>query len=168
MESDKKNPHRVVMKPDDFNDLMKSNELRIAIFGAAKIEIYLDDLLSSAMVKDSKFVEDLLENAPLAIKIKTAYAFKLIDKNIRDELNCIRHIRNAFAHSADKDMSFNHKDVRKHYDKLSIVKNHKEKPCRQTDLFNQTVKKNLDRMFAMTLNTQYPALARAARRDSHT
>jgi hypothetical protein len=147
----KESNHHVKVAPDDFKDLMKSNERSIAIVGAETIGVYLEFLLSSVMAKDTN-LKDLFnsDNSPLSTlsaKIKVAYAFKLIDKKTERDLYFIRKIRNEFAHSVNNKLSFQDSPVREYCNALSTVKVKKNKEnYRLTDLFNQAIQENIDRI----------------------
>ena len=69
-----------------------------AILGQALIEPFLEDLLREKV----RYAWSELENGPLfsfESKIIAAYAFGLIDDTTRKNLDTVRQIRNAFAHS---------------------------------------------------------------------
>jgi hypothetical protein len=75
-----------------------------AIFGQALIETELEGLLREKFRhKDENTWSELTgEKGPLSTfhsKIIAAYAFGLIDETTRKNLNIVREIRNAFAHS---------------------------------------------------------------------
>ena len=147
MESKKKNPHHIVISPENFSALLRSREFVTAIVGAAVIEQSLDSILTAIMVNDSGFVNKLLDRATLDIKIKTAYALNLIDKETKNELDCIRNIRNEFAHSVNPELSFQDSPVRELCNNLSTVKSKKSSNTHQlTDLFNQAIVENLRRI----------------------
>lgn len=99
-----------------FNQLCSEhNDRTLAIFGASMVERSIELSLWT------KFRYLNLEErrrlfgpeAPLSSfssKIKIAYAMELCDRNISKELNLIREIRNAFAHSS-KLLNFETKEV---------------------------------------------------------
>ena len=75
-----------------------SSPIVAAILGQALIEPFLEDLLREKV----RHAWSELENGPLfsfESKIIAAYALELIDDTTRKNLDTIRQIRNAFAHS---------------------------------------------------------------------
>lgn len=77
------------------------------LIGTAKVEEYLEKLISSILPKEDKKYKTRLLNYPGPIssfssKIELSYAFRLIDKDLYDALNILRKIRNNAAHTSDK------------------------------------------------------------------
>src|SRR4051794_34378311 len=83
----------------------KDSDRSVAILCGAMVDRVLMDRLISHFRPMDKPNRDRLftgEGAPLAAlsaRIKIAFALDIISPTERDELNCIREIRNAFAHS---------------------------------------------------------------------
>jgi hypothetical protein len=76
------------------------------VIGAGLIENQLEELVKSALPKDSKKYQKRLLDYPGQLssfnsKIELAFAFRLIPENIRIPLNHIRSIRNTAAHSTE-------------------------------------------------------------------
>lgn len=85
-------------------ELRKGTDRTAAILAAAMVQANLDELLLSALPRTDKLTEALLygQDGPLtrfANCINIGYALALFDDDIRQDLNSIRTIRNAFAHS---------------------------------------------------------------------
>ena len=84
-----------------------------ALISSAIVEDFLQQLLLHAMRSLSNTKAKRLFDGPLATfdaKIEVAYAFDLIDDDLRNDLNVIKDIRNAFAHSLDW-MHFQSKEI---------------------------------------------------------
>jgi DNA-binding MltR family transcriptional regulator len=141
----------IVSSPNDFNELMKSNDLRIAIVGASMVDLYLNFLLTTIMVGNLKVCKGLLDseqNGPLssfAAKAKVAYALGLIDEQTKKDLDYIRKIRNEFAHSF-KAISFQNSPIREYCNELSTAKRKKNEVQRLTSIYNQAIEENIERL----------------------
>ncbi len=88
----------------------------IAILGQTLLEIELDTLLRTHFSRrdDEMWKQLTSEYGPLSTfkrKITAGYAFGIYDKIIRDGLNTVRDIRNAFAHS-HRPIDFSHDYIR--------------------------------------------------------
>jgi DNA-binding MltR family transcriptional regulator len=90
-------------------DLMEESDRGSVLVGAAILEDELSDLIRSTSKKNgltTKSIEDLFSmNGPASTfssKTLICYAFGLISKEVYDDLNRIRKIRNKFAHTSDK------------------------------------------------------------------
>lgn len=75
----------------------------VVLISSELIHNYLTNLFEKYLILNSKLKDTLLNNplAPLntfSNKIKMAYSLGLIDKNQFNNLECIRKIRNKFAH----------------------------------------------------------------------
>src|SRR6516165_6267823 len=81
----------------------EAHPITTAILGAVMVEQELETLLRSKFKrKDDKTWEMLVENGPLnsfSSKIVIGYALGIYDERMRNDLNIVRSIRNAFAHS---------------------------------------------------------------------
>src|SRR6516165_2883175 len=81
----------------------EAHPITTAILGAVMVEQELETLLRSKFKrKDDKTWEMLVENGPLNSffsKIVIGYALGIYDERMRNDLNIVRSIRNAFAHS---------------------------------------------------------------------
>jgi len=78
--------------------------LQIAVLGGSVVEYELEQLLRGYVSRrdDATWKELTDDRAPLgtfSAKIIMAYALGLIDNDTRQNLDVVRHIRNAFAHS---------------------------------------------------------------------
>jgi hypothetical protein len=85
-------------------ELIGESDRAAALVACAELEIYLTHLLMFKFPIPAKERDELFfgRNAPisdLATKIAIAYGLGLIYADERDDLNCIRRIRNAFAHA---------------------------------------------------------------------
>ena len=73
-----------------------------AIVGAAFVEDHLQRLIQARLVDDQKVVEQILGPSSalgtLSAKINVGYLMGLYSKEVYLELDCIRKIRNDFAH----------------------------------------------------------------------
>lgn len=86
------------------NDLRKENDRTVAIVGASLVESALEHMLiASFKSKHSDLLPRLFENrGPLSdfnSKILVAQAFGVVAESQAEEMQRIRHIRNAFAHA---------------------------------------------------------------------
>ena len=85
-----------------FEELQNESPRAAVIIAGAFLDSQLKDLLSKFFVDDPKVVDKLLGiDRPLSSfssHIKTAYCLGLISKNIYQDLQVIRKIRNNFAH----------------------------------------------------------------------
>ena len=84
-------------------DRVKEQDRSIAIVRVASLDAVLSYVIKRKFVNLSSDEEDaLFQDGPLAsfsAKIKIAYALGLYGPETRDDLNMLREIRNAFAHS---------------------------------------------------------------------
>ena len=95
-----------------------------AILAGSYVEYFLGKYLKSFMrknVDEKKLFEGFGPFSTFAQRISTAYAFNLIAKQEKDDLNTIKEIRNYFAHHPRK-MTFRNKEIKKLCDKLSLAK----------------------------------------------
>jgi DNA-binding MltR family transcriptional regulator len=94
-----------------------------AILGAGLVEHHLEQLLRSKIKRKDDETWKLLvaDNGPLKSfysKIAMGYALGIYDTNMRGDLNIVRNIRNAFAHSK-KLIQFDHPAVVKELKKAT-------------------------------------------------
>lgn len=95
-----------------------------AIVGSAYMEHGLKRVIIANCTSDSDGHENLFDdsrNGPLATfaaRTKIAFAFGAIDAVLKADLDCIRHIRNAFAHTADH-IEFTEPEIQAECAKLS-------------------------------------------------
>jgi Mannitol repressor len=71
------------------------------VLGGSFAEHYLATYIRHFMIDDPE-IERLFETGPLSTfntRINLAYAFRLISKELRDDLRLVKDIRNHFAHS---------------------------------------------------------------------
>lgn len=92
--------------------LSASSPIVAAILGATIVEQEMEVLLRKQLKRNDKETWERLtgEAGPLSSfwqKTELGYALKLLDDVVRDHINTIRHIRNAFAHSK-KLLDFDH------------------------------------------------------------
>lgn len=85
-----------------------------ALVAGSMLETLAGDLLEAAMPVRSKTQRDLLERGPLqhfGPRIAACYAFGLISRPARVQLDVVKKIRDKFAH-AHTIMSFEHEEVK--------------------------------------------------------
>jgi hypothetical protein len=80
-------------------EIKSSDDRSTAIVGGSIVEDCLTAYLQSETIP-GKIADDLFDNVidSFGHKISAAYVFALIDDRVRQELDLIRKIRNAFAH----------------------------------------------------------------------
>jgi DNA-binding MltR family transcriptional regulator len=92
----------------------ETNDRAMVIVGAAFLDIQLEDIIRNFLIDDEKEVNKLLQiEGPLggyASRVRAVYCFGLIGKTIRDDLQKVGWIRNAFAHNLYA--SFQDKEIR--------------------------------------------------------
>lgn len=96
-------------------DLEQESDRAVAIIGGTRAEDALEFALTRKMRRLSSSDSDglFVGDSPLATfsaKIKIGYAFKLFNSDTRNELDKIRELRNAFAHSRRR-LTFKTKQV---------------------------------------------------------
>ncbi len=98
-----------------------AHPITAAVIGAVMIEHQIESMLQQRLPrKDDDTWETLTQDdGPLRsfyTKIATGYALRMYDERMRDALDIVRHVRNAFAHSK-KPLRFDHplviKELRK-------------------------------------------------------
>jgi hypothetical protein len=97
-----------------------------AILGAVLIEHELETLLRRRFHRQGEdtWADLISDRGPLGTfsqKITAGHAFGIYDKEMRGNLDIVRHIRNAFAHSK-KLIDFSHELVRKELKKMAFSK----------------------------------------------
>jgi len=84
-------------------DMQGQKDPGVALMGAAFLDAILEQILRACFRNDAKHVDALLEKrGPLGTlwsRSKIAYCLRLLPKNILDDLDKIRDIRNIFAHN---------------------------------------------------------------------
>jgi DNA-binding MltR family transcriptional regulator len=98
--------------PPEYDDIIALNDaflreqqpITTAILGAVMVEHELERLIRSKLKHQDNETWKMLiaDNGPLRsfyTKIAMGYALGIYDKNMRGDLNIVRSIRNAFAHS---------------------------------------------------------------------
>jgi len=112
---------------EKFGELLKNESDRgVVLISAELIHNYLTKLFQKRLILNSKLRKDIIDNsmAPLhtfSSKIKMAYSLCLIDKEHYENLECIRQIRNKFAHRIF-DASFDDDEIIKWCKKINIVR----------------------------------------------
>jgi DNA-binding MltR family transcriptional regulator len=95
----------------------------LAIVGAAYLDTAIERLLRGALVDDAEEVNQLLGRegslSGAAARQRIAWCLGLIESVERDDLRIVARIRNLFAHQYAV-MSFDHADVKKLLNRLSI------------------------------------------------
>lgn len=96
-----------------------------ALTSSCGLQKALQGLLQTAMIDHPK-VNDLFDDSngtlsTFAAQIKCAWAFGLIDDDLRHDLDCIRKIRNEFAHESEQ-KSFSTSPVREWLQNLSAIR----------------------------------------------
>jgi hypothetical protein len=90
---------------------LPQHPIATAILGAAIVEHELEQLLRSKIkLKDDKTWELLVADKSFYSKIVIGYELGIYDQEMRSDLDIVRNIRNAFAHSK-KLIQFDHPDV---------------------------------------------------------
>jgi hypothetical protein len=83
--------------------LIQESDRGCVITGAAYLDGLLEDKLRSLCRDDEEsvrqVVDPLFESWTFSAKIQAAFAFRLISKELKKQLDLIRRIRNDFAHS---------------------------------------------------------------------
>lgn len=114
-----------------FHELQNDpNDRAVAIIAATLLEDAVGDVILSHMVwlSDEEYRQMFVGYSPLgsfSAKIQIAYAFGYYKKNVREALNIIKDIRNAFAHGK-KSLSFNHEVIKNCCNLLTIFEESEE------------------------------------------
>lgn len=106
---------------DILTELREGNDRSLAIVGAALVESSLDYLIKNYLVNDESKVDKFINGKDFYSKIQLAYFLGLISKDEYNDLNCIREIRNLFAHKLSVS-DLNDKDVKSESSKFIIPK----------------------------------------------
>ena len=109
------------------DDFQKESDRAAAVLAVS----YLDDLLKQLLLHSFKNKEDELFDGmrPLSTfsaKITMSYAYGLIDKNLKDDMNNIRRIRNEFAHEF-KNLSFKKEKIKNRCQRFNCTDTNFEK-----------------------------------------
>jgi len=94
----KKEKITVAVLFDALKELNNSNDRSLAIVGATLIESLLENLIKSYLVDDKSEVDKFINDNDFSSNIQLAYCLGLISKDEFKDFNCIRKIRNMFAH----------------------------------------------------------------------
>ena len=109
-------------------DIFSRSDATSVIICSSVIDLILKELIEKRLVNDSKGrTEELFDdsNGPFntfSNKIKYCYYSGIISKEIRDELNIIRKIRNKFAHSI-LSLTFSDEDTKQLINSMSLFRN---------------------------------------------
>jgi hypothetical protein len=108
---------------------LPSSPIAIAILGAVLIEHELDGFLRKRLrIVDDDLWEELIEErgflSTFSRKIMAGHALHLYDDAIRDNLNIVRAVRNAFAHSK-RLIDFDHPLVSRELKRIKTPKKHR-------------------------------------------
>lgn len=116
----------------------------MVIVATAYLDLLLRGMLEKAMRQDDEILDTLFANngalRDFSVRIKLAYALNLIGPGAYADLNILRDIRNAFAHSAHY-LSFQNSDVaamcqRLWYPLTPVIKYaNRQKPTEPKDIF---------------------------------
>jgi len=115
-----------------FDELEQGTDRACALVAVASVSNDLKPLIATRFRELSEAEMDSLfegRGAPLQdlnSRIDIAYALRLIDKNVRNNLHILRRIRNAFAHSPIA-LSFDHPLVAAECKKLHIFRKYGHK-----------------------------------------
>ena len=110
-----------------FDELNNESPRAAVILSGAFLDSMLRDILKAFMIENDKIVDELLGNEKIAdtplssfgARLKACYCLGFISKNEYDDLNCIRNIRNKFAHSIHG-FTFSNPEIIKLCNKLKI------------------------------------------------
>lgn len=119
---------RELEKIEEFQDfrtsLMSETDRGSVLMAAAFIEDKLLQMLQDFMVENESIQKKIFEGngvlATFSSKIQVAYLLGLIPKNIFDDLNILRRLRNDFAHNA-KPISFKTDYIKDRCEALQVV-----------------------------------------------
>lgn len=110
--------------PGFIEELQQGPDRTTAILAGVFIDELLRMLLESFLVADAKVQKELFSPerplSTLSARTKMAYSLGLISKVAYDDIEIIRNIRNAFAHSLHG-ISFEHELVRKEVRSLHCI-----------------------------------------------
>ena len=105
------------------DDFQKESDRAAAVLAVS----YLDDLLKQLLLHNfrNKIKKDELFDGmgPLntfSAKITISYAYGLIDKNLKDDMNNIRRVRNEFAHEF-KNLSFKEEKIKSRCERFNCT-----------------------------------------------
>ena len=100
----------------------RESDRSAAILASSFLECYLGDHLRAFLVAD-KVVDNFLDNSMESLYARSilAYAIGLISKEMLDDIDVVRSIRNIFAHQPE-DCNFDSKEIREKCSKLSTAK----------------------------------------------
>jgi DNA-binding MltR family transcriptional regulator len=103
--------------------LYQETDRGCALIAAAFLDDALSELLKKNLIKDKKILDRLFESnqafGGFSSKIDVTYALGLIGKNVCQNLQLIRKIRNDFAHIADP-IGFEHPPIKSRCSELTL------------------------------------------------
>jgi hypothetical protein len=139
---------RIFSYREEIAKLKKQSQAGTVLVSAAALNVALEGLLLGAMRDLSNTEYKRIFGRPLtdlAPKIDVAYAFKLIDTALYDDLRTIKDIRNEFAHP-EGPVDFRTPKI------VELVGRFKSSPSGQNGfaLFNERVKTCAERIAART------------------
>jgi len=136
--------------------ILHESDRGAAVVGTAYLDLLLRGALEHQMRTDADVLEALFTNngalQDFSARIKIAYAFKIIGPGAYADLNLLREIRNAFAHSA-QGLSFKSPDVAAICNRLwyplapMITYGKGPRPTEPKDIFVQAVKMLADGLY---------------------
>lgn len=106
-------------------ELSEGSDRACALVGAALLDLYLEKMIATRLIKltekehASLFTETRAILGTLSARTEIAYALGIIGPTIRGDLTRVRRIRNAFAHAA-LPLDFENPLIQKETEALSI------------------------------------------------
>ena len=133
-------------------ELQHGTDRSIAIVGATIIETQLEKLLSVHLVDNNKLKKKALDYngflGTFSAKINACFLLGLISKNLYNDIDRIRDIRNTFAHNLI-DCNFNNHYIKSEVHKLKLL---------QEAFTSDWEKQSVPMMFLMEISLIYVAL----------
>lgn len=111
---------------DLIDELANDSDRSKVIVGAAIIDELMERLLRKTLVQNSKLFEQAFESSngflgTFSSKIKACFLLGLISKELLDDIEIIRKIRNHFAHKI-MNCSFDNEEIRNICQNFNLVK----------------------------------------------
>jgi DNA-binding MltR family transcriptional regulator len=102
-----------------FRELANESDRGVVLVGSSLLEENLELVLRAVMRQHEKIVKEVIDPlfqgfgafATFSAKVKSCYAFNLIDETTFNDLDTIREIRNEFAHSY-RTASFSNQNIK--------------------------------------------------------